>query len=275
MTGGDKSLFILCEQIGDTTVKLAREVVEAVLFLAQLTHMLLAAARHPTKVKYRLVTYYMDVCGSDAMPIIAMLGLLIGVILSFQAIIQLGRFGVENYVVNLVGTVIVNELAPLVTAVVLAGRSGSAFAAEIGTMKTNEELDALTTLGFDLGRFLVLPKVLALLLVLPGLTIICDVCGIVGGLAVVCTKLNITVAEYCNSALTVIRPLDLIQGLMKSLFFGMIVAAVGCRKGLSSGRDAQGVGRSATSAVVTSIFLIVSADALLTALFAAIEHAKG
>ena len=272
MTGGDKSLFILCEQIGDTTVKLAREVVEAVLFLAQLTHMLLAAVRHPTKVRYRIVTYYMDVCGSDAMPIIAMLGLLIGVILSFQAIIQLGRFGVENYVVNLVGTVIVNELAPLVTAVVLAGRSGSAFAAEIGTMKTNEELDALTTLGFDLGRFLVLPKVLALLLVLPGLTIICDVCGIVGSLAVICTKLNVTVAEFCNSALTVIRPLDLIQGLMKSLFFGMIVAAVGCRKGLSSGRDAQGVGRSATSAVVTSIFLIVAADALLTAGFAAIEH---
>ena len=99
--------------------------------------------------------------------------------------------------------------------------------------------------------------------------------GIVGGLTVVCTKLNITVAEYCNSVLTVIRPLDLIQGLMKSLLFGMIVAAVGCRKGLSSGRDAQGVGRSATSAVVTSIFLIVAADALLTAIFAAIEHAKG
>ncbi|MBQ4106987.1 MAG: ABC transporter permease [Lentisphaeria bacterium] len=273
MNSGDKSLYILCEQVGGTTIKLARGMISALVFLARLTHMLLSALRHPTKVKYSTIAYYMDTCGSDAMPIIAMLGCLIGVILSFQAIIQLGRFGVENYVVNLVGTVIVNELAPLVTAVVLAGRSGSAFSAEIGTMKTNEELDALTTLGFDLGRFLVLPKVLALLMVLPGLTIICDVCGIIGGMLIVCTNLNITVAEYCNNVLTVIRPLDLIQGLLKSVFFGMIVAAVGCQKGLSAERDAQGVGRSATSAVVTAIFLIVTADALLTAVFAVLEHA--
>ena len=174
--------------------------------------------------------------------------------------------------VSLVGTVIVNELAPLVTAVVLAGRSGSAFAAELGTMKTNEELDAMVTMGFDTGRFLILPKVLALLMALPGLTIIADICGIIGGMLVVCGQLNITVPEYVNSALQVIKPIDLTQGLFKSFVFGFIVAAIGCHKGISSGRDAQGVGRSATSAVVTSIFLIVLADALLTAVFAGIEN---
>ena len=266
-----RSMLELCRQVGAATREIGREVVRSLHFLLRILCMFCDALRHPSRIKYSSVAYYMDSCGSDATPIIAMLGLLIGVILSFQAIIQLGRFGVESYVVNLVGSVIVTELAPLVTAVVLAGRSGSAFAAELGTMKTNEEIDALITLGLDPERFLVFPKVLALLLVLPGLTIIADVCGIFGGMLIVTGNLNISVAEYCNRVMEVVHPLDLTQGLLKSVFFGMIVAAVGCEKGIHSGRDAQGVGRSATSAVVTAIFLIVVADAILTACFAGVE----
>jgi len=267
----NRSIFDLCEQTGDAGYKLLREVAAIFRFLLDLCRMVRDALLHPGKINLQRVAYYLDNCGSDAMPIISMLGMLIGVILAFQAITQLGRYGVQSYVVNLVGTVIVNELAPLVTAVVLAGRSGSAFAAELGTMKTTEEIDAMITLGFDTGRYLILPKVLALLLALPGLTIIADVCGIVGGMLIVCGQLNITVPEYVNSVLQVIQPIDLSQGMLKSFFFGFIVAAIGCHKGISSGRDAQGVGKSATSAVVTSIFLIVVADALLTALFAGIE----
>ncbi len=266
-----RSIYDLCEQLGNAVLQILHEAAAAGKFVAELLRLLADAIRHPRKIKYGTIAYYMDRCGSDAMPIIAMLGALIGVILAFQAITQLGRFGVQNYVVNLVGTVIVNELAPLVTAVVLAGRTGSAFAAELGTMKSTEELDAMVTLGLDVGRFLLLPKLLALLLVLPGLTIIADVCGIVGAMTIVCTQLDFTVAEYYNLAVEVIKPIDLSQGLIKSLFFGVIVATVGCQKGMESDRDAQGVGRSATSAVVTSIFLIVVADAVLTALFAAVE----
>ena len=265
------SIRDLCEQTGEAGFTLLREMAAITRFLFHLCGMVKDAVLHPRGIKLQRVAYYLDNCGSDAVPIISMLGLLIGVILAFQAITQLGRYGVQNYVVNLVGTVIVNELAPLVTAVVLAGRSGSAFAAELGTMKTTEEIDALVTLGFDTGRFLILPKVLALLLALPGLTIIADVCGIVGGMLIVCNQLDISVAEYANSILQVVRPIDLSQGMFKSFVFGFIVAAIGCHKGISSGRDAQGVGRSATSAVVTAIFLIVVADALLTALFAGIE----
>ena len=265
------SIRDLCEQTGDAGCKLLRETWAILCFIWLLSGMVKDAVLHPRRVKLQRVAYYLDNCGSDAMPIISMLGLLIGVILAFQAITQLGRFGVQNYVVNLVGTVIVNDLAPLVTAVVLAGRSGSAFAAELGTMKTTEEIDAMVTLGFDTGRFLILPKVLALLLALPGLTIIADVCGIAGGMIIVCSQLDISVAEYINSVQQVVRPIDLSQGMLKSFFFGFIVAAIGCHKGISSGRDAQGVGRSATSAVVTAIFLIVVADALLTAAFAGIE----
>ena len=265
------SIRDLCEQTGDAGYKFLREMMSLARFLWQLCGMVKDAVLHPRRVKLRQVAYYLDVCGSDAVPIIGMLGLLIGVILAFQAIAQLNRYGVQNYVVNLVGTVIVNELAPLVTAVVLAGRSGSAFAAELGTMKTTEEIDAMVTLGFDTGRFLILPKVLALLLALPGLTIIADVCGIAGGMMIVCNQLEMSVQEYITTVCDIVKPIDLAQGMIKSCFFGFIVAAIGCHKGISSGRDAQGVGRSATSAVVTAIFLIVVADALLTAVFANIE----
>lgn len=262
----------MCEDIANGTIICVRETWSYILFLCELSGMTLEALRNPRKIKYRTVSYYMDSCGSDAMPIIALLGTLIGVILSFQAIVQLNRFGVQSFVVNLVGTVITNELAPLVTAIVLAGRSGSAFAAELGTMKSNEELDAMVTMGLDTGRFLVFPKFLAMVLVLPGLTIIADICGIIGGMLVVCTQLNMSMAEYYNATINVVRPIDLSQGLIKSLIFGVIVASIGCLKGLNAQRDAQGVGRSATSAVVTAIFLIVVADALLTVAFAALEN---
>ncbi|MPN10654.1 putative phospholipid ABC transporter permease protein MlaE [bioreactor metagenome] len=216
--------------------------------------------------------YYMDSCGSDATPIIALLGTLIGVILAFQAIVQLSRYGADNNMVaTLVGTVIVTELAPLVTAVVLAGRTGSSFASELGLMKSREELDAMTTLGFDVGRFEIVPKVIALILVMPGLTIIADACGIVGGMIVVCLSLHTAMAEYLGKTFEVIQPVDLTQGLVKSMLFAVIVATVGCWRGLSAERDAQGVGKATTGAVVTSIFLIVVIDAAMTALFSLVS----
>ena len=267
-----RSLRALCLQIADASIEIWEELFGFLAFLRGLGRSIRDSLRHPLRIKWRSTFYYMDSCGADAMPIIGLLGLLIGVILAFQAIVQLSRYGVDSFVVNLVGTVIVTELAPLVTAVVLAGRTGSAFASELGLMKSREELDAMTTLGLDIGRFELMPKLLALVIVMPGLTIISDVCGIVGGMAVVCSQLNFSVAEYYYAAIQVIQPIDLTQGLLKSLFFGVIVAAVGCLKGLEADRDAQGVGRSATSAVVTSIFLIVVADALLTALFAGMEN---
>jgi phospholipid/cholesterol/gamma-HCH transport system permease protein len=227
--------------------------------------------RHPSQIKWRTAFYYMDSCGADAMPIIGLLGLLIGVILAFQAIVQLSRFGVDSFVVNLVGTIISTELAPLVTAVVLAGRTGSSFASELGLMKSREELDAMTTLGFDVGRFELIPKVLALIFVMPGLTIISDVCGIVGGMIIVCSMLDTSIAEYLGKTFEVIQPIDLAQGLVKSVVFAGIVASVGCWKGLSAERDAQGVGKATTSSVVTSIFLIVVTDAAMTAIFSFIS----
>lgn len=262
----------LCLQIADSSINISRTVHQFCSFLRWSLHSLVNVLFHPRKIRWNLVTFYMDSCGSDATPIISMLGFLIGVILAFQAIVQLGRFGVQNYVVNLVGTVIVTELTPLVTAVVLAGRTGSSFAAELSSMKNDEEIDALITLGIDPGEYLLLPKFFAMILVLPCLTIISDICGIAGGMAIVCSMLKVSVSEYISKCLEVIHVIDLTQGLIKSCFFGFIVSSVGCMKGFYSERNTHGVGKSTTSAVVSAIFLIVVTDAILTAVFGLISQ---
>ena len=257
----------LCFKLADIFFAVKAEVIEYINFLKKCLNVFAWAILHPTKIRWRQVAFYCDVCGSNSTPIVSLLGFLIGVILAFQAIIQLGRFGVQNYVVNLVGTVIVTELAPLVTAVVLAGRTGSAFAAELSAMKSEEELDALTTLGINQEKFLILPKLIAMLIVTPSLTVISDICGIVGGMTVVTSMLNISTTEYLNKTFEVIQFSDLSQGICKGFFFGAIVSIVGCMKGFNSQSNAQGIGQATTSAVVISIFLIVVVDAFITAFF--------
>lgn len=254
-------------QIGDAICAICRESGTFLRFGGELFAAIIDAIKNPRKVKWQTTAYYMDKSGSDAVPIISLLGFLVGVILAFQAIVQLSRYGVESYVVNLVSSVVVTELAPLITAIVLAGRSGSAFAAEIGTMKANEEIDAMVTMGFVPSRYLIIPKVLALLAIMPFLTIFSDICGIIGGMIIACSKLDISYIEYYSKTLDVIKPVDIIQGLSKSVFFALIVASVGCMKGLESGRDAQGVGKASTSAVICAIFFIILADAIITSLF--------
>ncbi len=266
-TRGKGSFPALCLQAAEASLAIGREAQLFCRFSCDLARGTRQALRHPSKVKWNSVGHYMDSCGADAVPIIALLGFLIGLILAFQAIVQLSRFGVEGYVVNLVGTVLVTELSPLVTAVVLSGRTGSSFAAELSMMNAAEEVDAMVTLGFDTGRFLLVPKLLAMILILPGLTIIADACGIIGGGAVICSMLNVSAEEYVSKSFEIIEVVDLSQGLVKSVIFGIIIAMIGCMKGLNAERNPQGIGRATTSTVVTSIFLIVLSDAVMTALF--------
>ena len=262
----------VCLQVAEASIRIFDTLLQYCSFMRMCGRVFLRCLLHPRKIRWKQVFYYMDSCGSDATPIISLLGFLIGVILAFQAIVQLGRFGVQSYVVNLVGTVIVTELAPLVTAVVLAGRTGSSFAAELSSMKNDEEIDALITLGIDPGEYLLLPKFFAMILVLPCLTIISDICGIAGGMAVVCSMLQVSISEYISKCLEVIHVIDLTQGLVKSCFFGFLVSSVGCMKGIYAERDTHGVGKSTTSAVVSAIFLIVVTDAVLTAVFGIISQ---
>lgn len=206
-------------------------------------------------------------CGPRALPIVTLLSFLIGAITAFVGVVQLRMFGAELYVADLVGMGMLLEMGALMTAVVMAGRAGAAFAAALGTMQTNEEIDALSTLGLDPVEFLVLPRVLALAVCTPLLAMYADLLGIVGGSAVAVGMLQMSPATYFNEVAEAVSLSDAMKGLIKSFAFGLAIGFAGCLRGIESGRSAQAVGRAATSAVVTSIVLIVLLDAKLTMLF--------
>jgi phospholipid/cholesterol/gamma-HCH transport system permease protein len=190
-----------------------------------------------------------------------------GLILGFQGALQLHKIGTDIYLADGVGLSIVKELGPLMVAMIATGRAGSAFAAEIGTMKVGEEVSAMITFGFVPSRFLFIPKLIAMAIVMPLLTVFGDFIGIAGGMAVGYFKLGIPITPYVNRTLLALRNVHLTESLTKSVVFAVLITIVGCVKGFESDGDAQGVGRAATSAVVTSIFLIVVADTVITFFF--------
>ena len=204
--------------------------------------------------------------GTNALPIVALISFLMGMIMAFQAAMPMRQFGVDIFVVNLVALTITRELGPLMTAIVLAGRSGSAFAAEIGTMKVNEEVAALTTMGLSPVRFLAVPRVLAGIVVTPVLTIYSMAIGVAGGLAVM-MLLGFPLATLMHQLSGSLRVDDVLAGLIKSFFFGAVVAGVGCLRGLQTGAGAAAVGDSTTRSVVTAIFLIVLLDAVFAVIY--------
>ena len=202
--------------------------------------------------------------GVDALPIVGLLSFLLGLVLAFQSAEQLRTFGAEIYTANLVGIGMFREFGPLLTGIVLAGRSGSSIAAELGTMKVNEEVDALHAMGIDHARFLVLPRLLALVVVQPALTLISSIVGTVGGLLIGILYLKISASGYLNQSLDAIRIFDLVQGMSKSVVFALLIGQIACFSGLSvSGGSAQ-VGRATTRAVVAGIFMIIVADSVFT-----------
>jgi phospholipid/cholesterol/gamma-HCH transport system permease protein len=190
-----------------------------------------------------------------------------GIILAFQGAVQLSKVGTDIYLADAVGLSIVKELGPLMVAMISTGRAGSAFAAEIGTMKVGDEINAMTTFGFIPARFLFVPKFIAMILVMPLLTIFGDIIGILGGLVVGYFKLEIPIVAYFNRTIKVIQLHNIGESITKSIVFVIIITVTGCICGFESKNDAQGVGRSTTTAVVVSIFTIVIADAFLTYIF--------
>jgi len=243
------------------------EIRVAVVFAGEVAIGLWQAALHPWQTRWRETLLYMQRTGSDGLPIVALISFLMGLITAFQAAVQLKQVGGDIYVANLVGLSIVRELGPLMTAIIAAGRSGAAFAAEIGTMKVSEEVDALTTMGLDRTRFLVTPKVLALLLMMPCLTLFADLVGIAGGLTVSVFWLDMPAIVYLRQTRIAMVPWDLYSGLLKSLAFALLIATVGCLRGFEARGGAESVGRITTSAIVASLFLIIVADAVFTVVF--------
>lgn len=227
---------------------------------------LVQALARPGRVRWRDVMTIAAAAGIDALPIVCLLGFLIGMILGFQSAIPLRQFGADLFVANLVSLSVLREIGPLMTAVILAGRSGSAFAAELGTMRVQEEIDALTTMGLDPVRFLVVPRLIAAVTMAPLLAIFLDVAGLIGG-GVVMLSFGYPPSVYITQVALAARPGDMLGGLVKALVFGLLIAGIGCLRGLQTGRGASAVGASTTSAVVSGLILIVLADGVFSVLF--------
>jgi len=207
-------------------------------------------------------------CGTAALPIVTLISFLVGLILAFVGAVQLTQFGAQIYVADLVGIAMAREMGALMTAIIMSGRTGAAFAAQLGTMQVNEEIDALTTFGLSSMDFLVLPRMIALILMMPLLCVYSDLMGILGGGLVGVGMLKLSVVQYVNETINGTHLIDFAVGIFKSSVFGVLVAICGCMRGIQSGRSASAVGLAATSAVVTAIVLIIVTDGVFAVLTA-------
>ncbi|MGL1861910.1 MAG: ABC transporter permease [Pseudodesulfovibrio sp.] len=254
------------EAVGEATEDILLGLREMIAFVGEATVMILQSIRHPSQVRWKDVLLSCINVGVDSLFIIVLIGFLMGLIMSFQSAVSLQRFGGEIYVPNMLGLVMFREMGPLVTSILLAARSGSAFAAEIGTMKINEELDALTTMGLSPMRFLVIPKLLSALAMVPLMTIFFNMASLVGG-AIVMLSLGFPLVTFTSRVFAYLHFGDFWGGMFKAVVFSILVAGVGCLRGMQTKDGASAVGLSTTSAVVSGIILIAFADGLFAVAF--------
>jgi len=256
----------IAEEIGHNTVEVWRDIQALVSFVGELSVGLVHALVHPRSVRWRDALTIAETAGVNALPIVALVSFLMGLIMAFQAAIPLRQFGAQLFIANLIGLSMLRELGPLMTAVILAGRSGSAFAAELGTMKVREEIDALKTMGLDPVRFLIVTRVIAAVCMTPLLTIFADLMGLIGGF-VVMRSLGFPLVTYYHQVQYAVSYGSLVGGLVKSFVFGILVAGIGCLRGLQTGTGATAVGQSTTSAVVSGIVLITITDGIFALVY--------
>ena len=255
-----QDLFLI--QVGESFLHLVRDIENVVTFVGELLFDILYTIMHPQSLRIKDVLFYMKRAGVDGLPIVGLISVLIGLIIAFMSFLQLKQVGANIYVPSLVSFAMVKELGPIMTAILVAGRSGSAFAAEIGTMVVNEEVDALSTMGFNAVRLLTIPKVFAMIIVVPILTIYADFFGVFGGLIVGVTGLDLTANTYLTQSIKTIKVFDIVTSLLKAAVFAGLIAGIGCQRGFQVRAGAQDVGKFTTSAVVSAIFLIVVADSI-------------
>ena len=253
--------------VGNDTIIFFRSVTDILRFVGGVSvsvgRMLTGRARYRTSDLFLVIQQV----GAQALPIVSLISVLVGLILAFVGAVQLEQFGADIFIANLVGLGMVRDMGAMMTAIIMAGRTGAAYAAELGTMTVNEEIDALRTMGISPIDFLVVPRILALVLMMPLLTLYADLMGILGGALVGTTLFDIGVYEYFRQTRAAIDLLDVFGGVFKGLVYGAIVAVSGCLRGMECGRSSAAVGAATTSAVVTSIVFIVVACAILTVVY--------
>jgi len=255
------------ERLGNRVIASLSSMIGAIHFLGEMT--LSFTKLLSGKVRFRAVDLFLFIqqSGPEALPIITLISFLVGVILAFIGAVQLQRFGAQIYVADLVGIAIVREMGAMMTGIIMAGRTGAAFAAQLGTMKVTQEIDAFTTVGLQAHEFLVLPRVIALVLMMPLLCLYADLIGVVGGAAVATGMLNISWTSYLQETRNAVTWAHVFGGIFKSTVYGVLIALSGCLRGLQCGKSSSAVGDAATSAVVTGIVAIVAACGIFAVIF--------
>ncbi|AKU12146.1 hypothetical protein AzCIB_2251 [Azoarcus sp. CIB] len=259
------------ESVGRSTQAALEQGFALLSFVGECALALGGCIAHPARIRWRPILYNIRSAGFDALPIVGLLSFLLGVVVAYQGADQLRQYGANIFVADLVGLSMLREFAPLITAIIVAGRSGSAYAAQIGTMAVTEEIDAMRTLGIAPLDLLVLPKILALLIALPLLTVFADVLGVVGGMIMARAQLGVGYGDFLDRLVKAVSVTAYLIGICKAPVFAAIIAVVGCFQGFRTHGGADSVGRQTTRAVVQSIFLVIVADALFSVAFSALD----
>ena len=261
----------LLERVGRGSHAALRQVLDLLHFIGECAVALAGWIRHPVRARWRPILYNIRAAGFDALPIVGLLAFLLGIVVAYQAVDTLRRYGANVFVTDIVGLSMLREFAPLVTAVIVAGRSSSAFAAQIGTMQVTEEVDAMRTLGIPPLDMLVLPKLIALVIALPLLTVFADALGVYGGMLMARAHLGIGFEDFLDRMVKAVSITDYMLGVGKAPVFAAIIAVIGCFQGFRTKGGADAVGRQTTQAVVQAIFLVIVADSLFAIAFAALD----
>ncbi len=254
-------------QVGNATLDLVAELKAMLSFLGSFVLAVTGLLKEPKTGNWGDVSPTVERAGANALPIVILINFLVGFVLAFQAATQLKQFGANIYVADLVGKSVTREMGPLMTAIILSGRSGAAFAAELGSMQVYEEIDALRTMGFGPIRYLVLPRTVALMIALPILALIGELAAMIGGLVVAVSSLGLTVSGYLSQLGKVLTLWDVTSGLLKCVVFAMAIALISCQQGFATSGGAEGVGRRTTASVVSSLVAIILIDACFTVSF--------
>ena len=259
------------ERVGRSAAGALDQALAMVAFVGETAVAFAGCVARPSRLRWRPVLFNLRTAGFDALPIVGLLSFLLGVVVAYQGADQLRQYGANIFVADLVGLSMLREFAPLITAIIIAGRSGSAYAAQIGTMAVTEEIDAMRTIGIAPMELLVLPKIIALTIAMPLLTVFADVLGVFGGMLMAQQQLGITHVEFLERFTKAVSVTSYAIGIGKAPVFAAIIALVGCHQGFRTKGGAESVGRQTTRAVVQSIFLVIVADALFSVAFSALD----
>lgn len=263
--------FAALDALGRRVVEGGKQIYEGIGFVGELTLSAINCLRQPSRLRIRPILYNIQSAGTSALPIVGLLAFMLGIVVAYQGADQLRRYGANIFVADLIGLSMVREFAPLMTAIIVAGRSGSAYAAQIGAMKTSEEIDAMRTLGIAPLEMLALPKLFGLVIALPLLTVFADVAGILGGMVMASVTLGVGFGEFLDRLAKAVSISSYLVGLGKAPVFAAIIVITGCFQGFRTEGGADSVGRQTTRSVVQAIFLVIVTDSLFSILFSVLD----